>query len=237
MLKRRSLFCAALVGAALALAPSAHAGAPVPITSLFSTGIGANGLPVAEGSADTHYSLIASPTGSGYGATTYVTSSAPGYPIGPWMANSSTSQWIEPVSGTSSTHLVGLYDYQTTFDLTGFNPQTASITLRVAVDNNLTDILVNNHSTGFAYSGFTSFSNSVTINTASFFQAGVNTLTFRTSNDSNGTTANLQNPTGLRVEIQGASAAKNSPVPEPASILMLAGALAPAALVARRRNK
>ena len=120
---RRMGLTIAMLGAMAGAAGQAE-GAFVP--SLFGTGLLANGTVAAGGSADLHYTLILVPAGSGLGPSVFVESSMPaGY-----VANTSTSQWITPTPTGNGTTVIpaGSFDYQTTFNLTGFLPSTAVLT-------------------------------------------------------------------------------------------------------------
>ena len=86
------------------------------ITSLFNTGVDASGTPLPDGTiGDPHYSLVSVPS-----LTTdiRVRTSAGGYPIPPYFGDDSLSAWIGPNNDVVINGRNGLYDYQTTFDLT-----------------------------------------------------------------------------------------------------------------------
>jgi hypothetical protein len=134
--------------------------------------------------------------------------------VGSWSGDDSSSTWIGPNNDPYTNSVVGIYDYRITFDLTGFNPATASITAQWSADNLGTEILVNGVSTGITAGGFAAWY-PVSINTG--FVAGVNTLDFLVSNT-------LFGPTGLRVE-GAVTADPASAIPEPASMLLLGGGL------------
>lgn len=143
-----------------------------------------------------------------------------GFPFNVWLTNSVSSSWISPQPSYTSFQTDApdtSYTYSTMFDLTGLNEATASITFLVAVDNALTDVLINGVSTGLSYGSFAAFSGPLTINSG--FIAGVNTLTFVTFNAAGHTT----NPSGLRVEFTDATtgATADALVPEPSSIALL----------------
>lgn len=212
-----------------ALALSLVAGAAVAqadvLDDLFGTGLNNSGTPLAGGSIDPHYTLISSPDSVFDGPEAYVVNN--GYPIGPWTANSSTSKWIAPRADAGNNNAPGTYTYRTTFDLSGFDPNTASISGKWITDNNGLDILINGVSTGHTTSftsflaGFSNFS----ITTG--FVAGMNTLDFLVRNG-----GDVANPTGLRVELQGTATL----VPEPGTWLMALAGLSVMALVRVRRR-
>jgi PEP-CTERM motif len=177
------------------------------ISSLFNTGVDGTGTPLPNGAAEIHYSLVSVPGGT---TALQVATSANGFPIGPWLGDDSLSAWIGPASDTSLDGPAGIYDYQTTFDLTGFDPATASITGQWSMDDAGVDILINGVSTGPASSDFTSWTG---FSVSSNFVAGINTLDFVINN--------AGGPTGLRVEMSGSA----DPVPEPATMVLLGAGL------------
>lgn len=177
---------------------------------LSNTGVDALGVPLANGTTpDLHYSLVSAPAGAA--TSTRVLTSADGYPVGPWLGDTVTSAWIGPNTADANGP-VGNYTYRTTFDLTGLDPLTATITGRWSTDNNGIAILLNGANTGNPGTSFTQFSEGyVSFSIASGFVAGVNTLDFQVYNGGG--------PTGLRVEMSGTAAV----VPEPTTVV--AGAL------------
>lgn len=232
----RRLGLACLAALALSAAP---ARADV-ITSLFNTGIAAGGGLAPEGSIDPHWTITSNPDGSGSNAYVGVTT---GFPIaGAWLPNGPSAQWIMPTSGTADNHAAGSYSYQTSFDLTGFDPTTASINFRVAADNRVTGVFLNGNNVGFSYAGpggngedaFAAFSDNFTISNPAFFQNGVNTLQFQVENDPIDPAAacyKVQNPTGMMAVLCGKACA----VPEPSTYAMVGIALA--GFAARRARR
>ena len=92
------------------------------------------------------------------------------------------ARFIGPKSG-------GQYDYRTTFDLTNFDPTTASLSGSWAMDNYGT-ILLNGVDTGNTWGSNSAYGTFV-INSG--FQSGLNTVDFQVVDDSSGVT-------GLRAE-------------------------------------
>jgi hypothetical protein len=167
------------------------------INGLYSTGLDANGSPLPDGAADPNWAITAAPSGSAP-ARAYATNNS--WPVGgPWMANSSASRWLSAQADEKTGDPPGIYTYKTTFDLTGFDPASARITVRVAVDNDLTDMRLNGQGLGLKASGFGAFT-PLAVNGA--FAPGANTLEFVVKN---GGTA--PNPSGLRVELSGTATA------------------------------
>lgn len=193
--------------AALAMFASAANAASIP--GLYNTGVLDDLMLAAAGTADLHYLLVVSPDVNFPGPNAIVASPiAAGY----WQPNNSTSQWIGPAlnqgypSG-AATHAAGAYTYRLTFDLTGLDPLTASISGKWQADNSGTAIRLNGVSTGNTAGSYTPlFSFAI----SSGFVSGLNTLDFVVNNLS----AGGANPTGLRVDsLVGTAAA----VPAPAA--------------------
>lgn len=111
-----------------------------------------------------------------------------------WLPNDSTSQWIGVVDNGTTNVPPGEYRFKKTFDLAGWDPNTVSAQLRIAVDDTLTDVLLNGASLGISTAGFGGLTGPFNV---SGFTGGVNTLEFVVQNG--GAAAN---PNGLRVEIE-----------------------------------
>ena len=162
----------------------------VTITSLFNTGVNTGGTTLSDNSVDPHYTVDGFLTGPHAFATT----SAQGYPVGPWIGDNSLSTWLSPTVSASGMPWA-VYTYTTTFNLTGLDPLSAFISGQWAADDGggLSDIFLNGVSTGFSSGGFASWT---AFSLSSGFQPGVNTLSFRVQNTGGG-------PTGVRVEMAG----------------------------------
>jgi hypothetical protein len=152
------------------------------------------GKALPSNTVDPHYTLVASADTNSPGPAAYTL--APGFPVPPWVEESTDSRWIAPKGNQSSGSAPGDFTYRTTFDLTGFDPNKASITGRWTSDNGGTDILLNGASLGITQSG--NFAGFADFTIASGFVAGTNVLEFVVNNA--GTDIN---PTGLRVEMRG----------------------------------
>jgi len=167
--------------------------AVVPVSGLFSTGLDSSGSPLADGAVDPHYTITAGPDGAGNAA--HVTLST-GFPIPPWLADTTASKWISPQANQSGDpEPPGSYVYRTTFSLAGLDPSTVQITGQMLADDRVTDVRINGTLLGLAASGFASWT---PLSIKSGFQAGVNTLDFLLTN-----AGTSNNPSGLRVELSG----------------------------------
>ena len=171
------------------------------ISDLFPTGVDSSGTPLGDGVSDPHYFILET-TSSGVVINENKIHNA-------WVSHSSNSNWIwqeatgEPVKVTRT--------FRTTFDLTGLDPNTASISGKWAVDNQGLDILVNGISTGQTNFGFEELT---TFNINSGFVDGLNTLDF------------VARDVGLRAgflvdSISGNADAIPQSVPEGSSLLSL----------------
>jgi len=129
-------------------------------------------------------------------------------PAAYWLANSATSKWIAPAADENypslgTPHPGGDYIYRISFDLTGFDFNTVSISGTWGVDNAGT-IRLNGVYTG---SNTTSYNPLVPFSLSSGFHAGINDLDFVINNYA----AGGSNPTGVRVdELSGAGTATAS---------------------------
>jgi PEP-CTERM motif len=186
------------------------------IPGLFDTGVDNNGDLLPGGATDPHYALVSSPN-----SASAVVADSNVYPLGSggrWLADGPNSQWISP-SSDGATEPVGNYFYQTTFDLTGYDPATAEITGQWTVDDSGLDIFLNGASTGISYTIYNAdatFSPPFTISNG--FVSGINTLEFEVYN--------AEGPTGFRAEVSG-----TVNVPEPTTLAILFSGL----LLWRRR--
>lgn len=198
----RTLLAAA---SALALTTTAHAAA---IVGLFNTGVdnSGNALVGGNGMADPHYK-ITSTTDPTAGVGNYgVTYFNPAY-----LSENANSRWI---STTAAGGGGGITRFEITFDLTGFNAATATISGGTAADNEvnvyLNGLFIQTNNAG--YGVLTPFS------TSTGFISGINTLAFQLLDPGV--------PGALRVDqLRGTADLGNvNPVPEPTSwALMIIG--------------
>ena len=155
-----------------------------PIPDLFDTGVGGDGLLLAGGEPDPHYTLTADPNDEGLEAV------AVGSPPGAWIANTVGSQWIGVSDGSNGP--AGDYAIQTTFDLSAFDVEHVFIEADWATDNLGTALILNGTPTGLTNGSFTSFSH---FRLEEGFVPGINTLEFVINN-----AGDADNPFGLRIE-------------------------------------
>lgn len=174
------------------------------IPTLYGTGLYADLSLMGGGEVDPHYTLISYPAGSGASPTVYTLN--PGYPVGTWMEEGPGSRWVSPTLGNSALAAPGTYIFRTTFDLTGFDPSSATIDGSWAMDDGINDVLLNGVSTKLTAGGFGELK---FFYIGAGFVPGLNTLDFILNNG--GATAN---PCGFRVEFASAVTpiAANTPV-------------------------
>jgi PEP-CTERM motif len=155
-------------------------------------------------------------------------------PASTWIqetgAGLTDSRWITPQSGIGSVDPItdGMYQYFTTFDLTGFDAASAMFSGRFAVDNLVDSITLNGNvvmGAGGTFNQWTAFSAS------SGFVSGVNTLIFNVRNLAQQT----GNPTGLRVEFLASDVAAAVPEPGTWAMLIIGFGIAGAGLRSQRR--
>jgi hypothetical protein len=175
-----------------------------PFLTIFSTGVDAGGQLVASSAAnpatDQHYDLhpfnLTNPKQSAFIVD-------PATLPGPWVGQGGTkSQWIAPQVDGGVNDAVGDYYYVTTFDLTGFDPTTASIT-GISWSDNAAFYTLN----GGAEQPLSGSPNAFgfTIPAGPAFNAGPNnTLVVRVNNAS----GPGPNPTGLQLQMTGTAVPK-----------------------------
>lgn len=180
----------------------------------FSTGVDDNGNLIADGTADSHYSLFYAGTQFSYD-TAYATTNNPSS----WLPRGTDYQWINPTGdGTDDLPCRGCdtaapgyafpdYFYSTSFDLSGVNLSDVYIEFDIASDNaanvNINGRYINR------YDGFGAF-RTVVLNDQSWFVDGLNTIEFGVLNSGSDV-----NPTGLMVRVTQAR------IPEPGVLTLL----------------
>jgi PEP-CTERM motif len=177
------------------------------ISGLFNTGTDASNVALVGGNGliDPHYQIVSS-TSPGFAGQQAVTFQCC------YAAEDADSRWIALSSNGSPGSNTTLY--RTTFDLTGLNAATASLSGTWGADN-LGTIFLNGSNTGITVS---TFSFLTAFNIGSGFVSGINTLDFQIQD--------FGAPTAFRVDNLAGTAdlAGMGAVPEPASwALMIAG--------------
>ena len=173
---------------------SKHALPPIPMPiPVFSTGQGLN-----AGDPDPNYSVVVSIDPSDFPTPFPAVVIRHSYGVGfDYTASGFITNRANPDGSPLPTNPgAGDFHFQTTFDLTGFDENTATLSLQIQADETVPNILLNGASTGLT-AGFTAgfYQPPLTINTG--FVSGVNTLVFVVHNSAG---LGLM---GLRVLISG----------------------------------
>jgi hypothetical protein len=182
------------------------------VPGLFNTGVDDNKVALADGAIDPHYQLVVNADNS-FSLDAIVQDST-AFPIvtGPWVANNASGKWIGPRFDTSGAAGLaqggGVYVYQTTFDLSSVDKDSAVITGSWGVDNEGLAIRVNGQPTGIVNNnGFTTLTPFTINRNNTTFVAGVNTLEFEVRN-----VDTVAGYTGLRVaNLRGIAALPGTP--------------------------
>ncbi|HAC63668.1 MAG TPA: hypothetical protein DCF68_09055 [Cyanothece sp. UBA12306] len=130
------------------------------ISGLYTTGVDDLGNLLPVGIPDNHYTILE----TGSNAITMNSH--------PWLPNGPNSLWLWENSNGLPTFVTRTF--RTTFDLTGLDPSTASITGRWITDDSGLDIRINGISTGQTSGGENIFDFNIT----NGFVSGINTLDF-----------------------------------------------------------
>ncbi len=113
-----------------------------------------------------------------------------------WISNNAESNWVGLVGQGTQSVPPGSYSFSHEFDLSDWDASTASITIQVAADNRLDDVLLNGESLGIKAPGFNRFQGPFTVNRG--FLKNLNNLEFIFTN------AGVDpNPSGLHVQLEG----------------------------------
>ena len=221
--------------AVLSILASTTASADLITEQLYNTGLDNAGNLVNNASHDVHWN-VAQVTNGLIG----LDADAITYKHSAYAANDNDSQWISSnasggIETTSSTD----YFFSTTFDLTGYDANTAMITGSWGVDN-YASIFLNGNDTGVALDfGSAAFNSLNSFSLSDFFIDGINTLTV---NVTNGYTTNLSadpGPMAMRFDNLQLTAsntfASSASVPEPSTFAIFA--LGMIGLASRRFKK
>ncbi len=205
---------AAVAIAALPLAANAAV-----LTDLYNTGLTASGgaLGAGNGQSDGNYVVTPGTIGAAGPAVTYYNTA--------YAAENAGSRWISYASNGGSA--AGNFTLSTTFDLTGYDISTASISGLWGVDND-GEIFLNGVSTGIILGGGDNQANFNILHAFSItsgFVSGVNTLSFAVTD--------LGQPAALRVDSIVGEAAL---VPEPATWGLMIVGFGLVGIAARRRK-
>jgi len=148
---------------------------------IYGTGLRSDGSVAVRGTEDIHWKI------SGSAAT--VATTVPNT----FASSTSSAQWIGLANDLNGEFGTNTWSY-TTFDLSGLDPSTASLSGQYAVDDTV-EIYLNGVSTSISCTGTSCYSTRTNFAITSGFQHGVNTLTFRVNN--------FGGPSGLLVSVSG----------------------------------
>lgn len=201
------------------------AAAAVPASAQAPSSTGANVSGGQDQSWQVQYTNGNAPSGSGF-FNAYVVQGAPGV----WETDTGAYQWIS-AAPDGSIGPNSNYTYQTTFNLTGYDPNSVSLVFRCAVDNNFVSFSLNgtltNASCGDGNSSGFKFGSAQTL--SSGFVAGVNTLSVNSTGD--GSTD------GFIMSVDRFSASPVTTTPEPGSLALLGTGLVGLVPTLRRRKR
>ncbi len=179
-------------------------------TELYNTGVDNNHGLAEGGLKDLHYSMTHSEDFQFPGPDLFVLYDVWPATNGVYLTNGPISKWLSPradlTNVAGSGNLPGLYRFQTTFVLDTVNPATAQLDGKLAVDNEILDILLNGQSTGVTnVSGYASMTPFVITNG---FVAGTNILEFVVTNTA------PTGPIAMRADLHGVAMPLPPTLPE-----------------------
>ena len=170
--------------------------------TFFGTGVDVDGAMITEdGAVDPHFILVSSADGNYPGPDAITVNNLwPIAPAGPWLANGPYSRWIAPSADQSGTagNLPGDYQFETAFFLSGYDLNAVTIVGACAVDNGVTQILINGNPTGYTAPDFLNWYPFTLNAAAAGFTEGDNIIDIIMNN-----AGDIAGPTGLRMDIRG----------------------------------
>lgn len=208
----------------LAAASLAGAANAVVVAGVYSTGLGINGTPLAagDGQVDANYTIVSSNVATNLPGSSALTYYNPAY------LQDGPGSRIVNATGDSNGVAGEITTFATTFSLVGYDTATATISGQAMFDNS-GDIFLNGNQIGNTITGFatlTPFGSS-----ASFFVAGLNTLTFTLHNQDGPAAFQVA---GLTVTAEASPVVGG--VPEPASWALLVAGFGMVGVSLRRRK-
>jgi len=187
---------------AAAVVPCAAIAAPI---AVHNTGVNGSDVLVAAGAQVSFWTLVNKPAG----ASEPIGGNPFRFHDGAYFADTATAAWVAPTA-SGNAGVGGNYTYALTFDLTGLDPTSASISGIFGTDNNGSISL--NGNAPVATTSFGGFGSTTAFSFTSGFVAGLNTIDVTTNNGGD--------PTAIFVQFNSATA-PTSGVPEPTTALLV----------------